>query len=409
MVTSGFLGRVAAWILAAVGLGLFIGSAAVQTAHAQAFGVPNVLNVWSVTARAGDCAYVTGNVVAVHGDYVSSSGTASADIEYAPYYAWKAFDGDAVGWRSPLSVGNLYYDFGAAKTINGARFYTSAAGVASYYAPDVVVFYGSNDGVTWTALFTGGDTANANNDLGYGEWYTAEFSATYRYYRMEAKVSDVSRDVIVSELEFLGDVYPSTSCGAIKISPTAGDAGINFGGAGVLVERNGELVWNTGTDENVLTHTNTQGINADKVDNIDSTQFARVDAATDFTTAPTINSATIWTAANDGPASGLAAQTAENADRVDGVHLFKETLLGWDIASTAAGGWSYQDVAIAGTKVGDPCISRQLSAGAGSVGLLMTCHVIIDGKVRLEARNISGTTVNPAPANYDIIVFDIFQ
>lgn len=54
------------------------------------------------------------------------------------------------------------------------------------------------------------------------------------------------------------------------------------------------------------------GKSADLLDGINSTSFARVDAASNFTTAPTINSNTVWHAGNDGAGSGL------DADLLDG-------------------------------------------------------------------------------------------
>lgn len=54
------------------------------------------------------------------------------------------------------------------------------------------------------------------------------------------------------------------------------------------------------------------GKSADTLDGINSTSFARVDAASNFTTAPTISSNTVWHAGNDGTGSGL------DADLLDG-------------------------------------------------------------------------------------------
>jgi hypothetical protein len=62
------------------------------------------------------------------------------------------------------------------------------------------------------------------------------------------------------------------------------------------------------------------GLDADMLDGLTSGQFARSDVAQtiaplwNFTTPPTINGAAIWNAANDGPGSGL------DADTVDGSH-----------------------------------------------------------------------------------------
>lgn len=55
------------------------------------------------------------------------------------------------------------------------------------------------------------------------------------------------------------------------------------------------------------------GKSADTLDGINSTSFARVDAASNFTTAPTISGNTVWHAGNDGAGSGL------DADLLDGV------------------------------------------------------------------------------------------
>lgn len=60
---------------------------------------------------------------------------------------------------------------------------------------------------------------------------------------------------------------------------------------------------------------NNRVVDSQLLDGVNSTSYARLDAASNFTTAPTINGATIWTSANDGAGSGL------DADALDGLTL----------------------------------------------------------------------------------------
>lgn len=61
----------------------------------------------------------------------------------------------------------------------------------------------------------------------------------------------------------------------------------------------------------VASSTKVTNLNADLLDDLTSTDFARLGAASNFTTAPTINSNTIWHSGNDGSGSGLDAATLE--------------------------------------------------------------------------------------------------
>lgn len=58
------------------------------------------------------------------------------------------------------------------------------------------------------------------------------------------------------------------------------------------------------------------GKSADTLDGINSTSFARVDAASNFTTAPTISGNTVWHAGNDGAGSGLDADTFKGSSTI---------------------------------------------------------------------------------------------
>jgi hypothetical protein len=112
------------------------------------------------------------------------------------------------------------------------------------------------------------------------------------------------------------------------VQPTAGsDAFItflvssDFGGYFGMGGAENDLVcggWSYGNVRYRIWHSGNDGagsgLDADLLDGISSGSFARVDAATNFTTAPTINSATIWTSSNDGSGSGL------DADLLDGLN-----------------------------------------------------------------------------------------
>ena len=79
------------------------------------------------------------------------------------------------------------------------------------------------------------------------------------------------------------------------------------------------LYYESGTTLGIMTSggvvvailTNADAINAATLDGLDSTELARLAAASNFTTAPTINGGTVWHSGNDGSGSGLDADTLD--------------------------------------------------------------------------------------------------
>jgi hypothetical protein len=79
--------------------------------------------------------------------------------------------------------------------------------------------------------------------------------------------------------------------------------------ADLLDGQQGSYYWNPANDGAG------SGLDADLLDGLQSTQLARLAAASNFTTAPTINGNEVWHAGNDGTGSGL------DADKVRGVTI----------------------------------------------------------------------------------------
>jgi hypothetical protein len=116
------------------------------------------------------------------------------------------------------------------------------------------------------------------------------------------------------------------------------------------------------------------GLDADLLDGLSSAAYAQLAAASNFTTAPTINSATIWTSGNDGAGTGL------DADLLDGVQ-------GSGYALVAAGVPS-------GAIVAFRTAAEVTAAGAG-----WAVETNLAGKVIIGAGTAGGATFTEA-TNY---------
>lgn len=108
---------------------------------------------------------------------------------------------------------------------------------------------------------------------------------------------------------------------------------------------NGNTVWHAGNDGHLST------LDADTVDGVHGASFARVDAATNFTTAPTINSNAIYIVGGTDVAiadGGTGASTVNGArenlgiyhGRVDGTGASIRLPSGWSVARNAAGDYT---------------------------------------------------------------------
>lgn len=106
-----------------------------------------------------------------------------------------------------------------------------------------------------------------------------------------------------------------TASGAISALSAAITNGITAATAtmtGLCKALTFESTVSTGTAPLVVASTTkVTNLNADQLDGLDSTGFARLAAASDFSTAPTINSGVIWHSGNDGAGSGLDADTLD--------------------------------------------------------------------------------------------------
>lgn len=94
-----------------------------------------------------------------------------------------------------------------------------------------------------------------------------------------------------------------------RIIASGGSASVGNGTLNILaavLQKSGNTIWHSGNDGAG------SGLDADVLDGINSSQFARLDAASNFTVAPTIGGGTVWHSGNDGSGSGLDADTVDN-------------------------------------------------------------------------------------------------
>lgn len=170
--------------------------------------------------------------------------------------------------------------------------------------------------------------------------------------------------------------------------------GINFPVGSTALTRSGNTVWDAGNDGSG------SGLDADLLDGIQSTGFARLAAASNFTTAPTINGATIFTTANDGSGSGLDAdlvrgQKIQNLRRQGGNASF------WDVPGTS----NYTPATIL-TQVGS---IEETYGGGGLTAANITVNfgVSFTGGTPIVTANAGPTSDGGATQNVLVTIFDV--
>ncbi len=144
-------------------------------------------------------------------------------------------------------------------------------------------------------------------------------------------------------------------------------------------------------------------LNAEKLGGATGSQYARLDAASNFTTAPTISSNVVWHAGNDGAGSGL------DADLLDGYTTSSNTTGNTIALRTATGELyatqlrSYTVLDGLGAQVYNvnQAVSAVLMYASGTTGYSVSNATMYVGKNTSTSRSINaGGTINASGADY---------
>ena len=117
----------------------------------------------------------------------------------ATYTASKAFDdNDSTYWRPSGITTDEYVgvDFGSGRTI-GLITFKSGAG----YCVAAFLFQGSNDGSSWSTLYSG--TASNVADVQY---FKIENTTAYRYYRIKNNGTPYGSNIRIYEIQMLEEI-----------------------------------------------------------------------------------------------------------------------------------------------------------------------------------------------------------
>ena len=135
----------------------------------------------------------------------SPSGRASADSEYASYYAWRAMDDSNISYATCWASGQdikfphwLQYQFPSGKIITS--YSITSRNDSFNLSPKAWKLQGSNNGTSWTDLDAqSGQSFNQNEK----KTYSFTNAISYSYYRLFITAGAYDTVVAVGEFELM--------------------------------------------------------------------------------------------------------------------------------------------------------------------------------------------------------------